>query len=237
MSIEQNLSFPDNLPTQWRESLSNEVQKPYFRKLTAFLVNEYRENKKIYPKRELVLRALQELDLDKVRVVILGQDPYHGEGQAIGRSFAVPNSHFPKPPSLQNIFKELQSDLKIDVPKEQSDLSGWAKQGVLLLNTVLTVRHAQAFSHRDAGWEIFTDEIIKRLNDRNKPIIFILWGSSAQKKKLIITNNRHFILESTHPSPLSAYRGFFGSKPFSKVNEIIVTKLREHPIDWSKVSD
>jgi uracil-DNA glycosylase len=237
MSIEEVTSFPDSLPPQWRESLSDEANKPYFKKLTSFLINEYRQKKQIYPKRELILRALQELDYDHVRVVVLGQDPYHGEGQAIGRSFAVPNSHFPKPPSLQNIFKELHSDLKIEIPKDQSDLSGWAKQGVLLLNTVLTVRHAQAFSHRDIGWELFTDEVIKKLNDRKKPLIFILWGSSAHKKKLMITNRNHFILESAHPSPLSAYRGFFGSRPFSKVNEILISKLNERAIDWAKITD
>ena len=229
-------SFPDNLPPSWRGLLAQEKDQEYFKKLTRFLLTEYQAKRKIYPERQWVLRALQAVDYDQVKVVILGQDPYHGEGQAIGLSFGVPNDLFPKPPSLGNIFKELESDLGTKITKERSDLTGWAEQGVLLLNTVLTVRHGQAFSHQDAGWQNFTDRVISRLNERKKSVIFILWGASAQKKKLLITGRQHFILESPHPSPLSASRGFFGSKPFSKVNKILTEKLKQAPIDWSKTS-
>lgn len=229
-------SFPDNLPPSWRRQLCMEKDQPYFKELTKFLVNEYAAERQIYPRRHWVLRALQMVDYDDVKVVILGQDPYHGEGQAIGLSFGVSNELLPKPPSLVNIFKELKDDLGIAVPRDQSDLTSWAKQGVLLLNAVLTVRKAQAFSHRDKGWEQFTDRVIRQLNEREKPVIFILWGSAAQKKKAYITGRQHFIIESAHPSPLSAHRGFFGSKPFSRVNQILAQKLGEKPIDWGKVS-
>jgi uracil-DNA glycosylase len=229
-------SFPDNLPPVWRSLLSEEADQTYFKKLTRFLINEYQSKKNIHPEKQWILRALQIVDYDQVKVVILGQDPYHGEGQAIGLSFGVPNGLFPKPPSLMNILKELNSDLGVEVQKDRSDLTGWAEQGVLLLNAVLTVRHGQAFSHRDAGWEEFTDRVISRLNEREKSVIFILWGAAAQKKKAMITNSRHFILESPHPSPLSASRGFFGSRPFSKANQILVGKLNQSPIDWAKLS-
>ena len=228
-------SFPENLPSGWKSRLGSEAKENYFKGLTQFLVSEYNSKKIIYPDRTHILRALQELDYDNVKVVILGQDPYHGDGQAIGLSFGVPNTLFPKPPSLQNIFKEIKADLGLEIPKEKSDLTGCVHQGVLLLNTVLTVRHAQAFSHRDKGWEQFTDRVIEKLNERKKPVIFILWGSAAQKKKLLLTNNHHTIIESAHPSPLSAHRGFFGSKPFSRVDEILV-KSGQEPIDWSKVT-
>ena len=229
-------SFPDNLPPGWRERLSPESRQDYFKKLTRFLKDEYQSKKKIYPQRSWVLRALQSVDYDDVKVVILGQDPYHGAGQAIGLSFGVPNGLSPLPPSLMNILKELESDLGIKIPEGQSDLTGWAGQGVLLLNAILTVRHGEAFSHREAGWASFTDRVIAALNEREKPVIFILWGAAAQKKKALITQPRHFILESVHPSPLSAYRGFFGSRPFSKVNEILVKRLKQSPVDWSRVS-
>lgn len=227
-------SFPENLPTGWQTRLSPEAERPYFKALTRFLVGEYKANQPIFPARQHILRALQKVDYDQVKVVILGQDPYHGPNQAIGLSFGVPNDLLPKPPSLQNIFKELHSDLGIPIPK-QSDLTGWAEQGILLLNTVLTVRKGQAFSHRDRGWEQFTDRIIHLLNERNQPMIFLLWGSAAQKKKAFITNPNHIILESAHPSPLSAYRGFFGSHPFSKMNEIL-KRLGREPIQWDRIS-
>jgi uracil-DNA glycosylase len=220
MESKSRESFPNNLPPAWRGHLAQEASQDYFKKLTRFLVAEHQTKKKIYPQSDWVLRALQMVDYDKVKVVILGQDPYHGAGQAIGLSFGVPNELAPKPPSLQNIFKELESDLGIKIPPAQSDLTGWAEQGVLLLNAVLTVRHGQAFSHRDAGWEQFTDHVIGKLNEREAPMVFILWGAAAQRKKTLITNPRHLVLESPHPSPLSAHRGFFGSKPFSKVNKI-----------------
>jgi uracil-DNA glycosylase len=225
-------SFPDNLPPVWRSKLAPEAEKPYFKKLVSFLKTERQSKKPIFPAQNHILRALQELDLDRVRVVILGQDPYHGTGQAIGLSFAVPNELQPKPPSLVNIFKEIADDLKVQLP-EKSDLSGWVEQGVLLLNTVLTVRAHQAFSHREQGWETFTDQILKHLNDREKPCVFLLWGTPARQKKALITESRHIILEAPHPSPLSAYRGFMGCKHFSKANEALQT-LGECPIDWTR---
>jgi uracil-DNA glycosylase len=208
--------FPDNLPPVWKEKLQGEVNEPYFKKLTAFLKTQYAAKKKIFPPRDRVLCALQSVDYPDVRVVLLGQDPYHGAGQAIGLSFAVPNDLFPKPPSLQNIFKEIKTDIGIEIPKEQSDLSGWASQGVLLLNAVLTVQESQAASHQGKGWEIFTDKIISLLNERDKPVVFLLWGNYARKKKALISNSRHFVVEGAHPSPLSAHRGFFGCRHFSK---------------------
>jgi uracil-DNA glycosylase len=227
--------FPDNLPPVWREKLKSLTSEVFFKKLTQFLKEEYQAKKIIYPARENVLRALQELDLPKVKVVILGQDPYHGPRQAIGLSFAVPNDLFPKPPSLKNIFKELQSDLQISLPEGKSDLSGWVKQGVLLLNTVLTVEAATPLSHRDQGWEAFTDRVLSELNARENPLVFVLWGSHAQKLKAKIDLKKHAVLESVHPSPLSAYRGFFGSKVFSKINQKLI-QFGETPIDWSRVS-
>jgi uracil-DNA glycosylase len=231
------VTFPDNLPPGWKTRLSAEAEKEYFKNLVRFLAAEHRRGQIIYPKKEWVLRALQSVDYDQVKVVILGQDPYHGPGQAIGLSFAVPNELSPKPPSLQNIFKELSSDLGCALPPHQSDLTGWASQGVLLLNTVLTVRKGEPLSHKDAGWEFFTDQIIRLLNERKSPVVFILWGSSAQKKKALIQQAKHFIIESPHPSPLSAHRGFFGSRPFSKVNSILTQNLKLTPIDWIRISD
>jgi uracil-DNA glycosylase len=226
--------FPENLPPAWKEKLRGELKEPYFTKLTAFLKSQYESKKTIFPPRDRVLKALQSVDYPDVRVVLLGQDPYHGAGQAIGLSFAVPNDLFPKPPSLQNIFKEIKSDLGIEIPKDQSDLSGWAKQGVLLLNAVLTVQESAAASHQGKGWEIFTDKIIRLLNDREKPVVFLLWGNYARRKKELITNKRHFIVEGPHPSPLSAHRGFFGCRHFSQVNEILAKKVGSPAIDWGK---
>lgn len=228
--------FPNNLPAGWRELLANEANETYFQKLTRFLNAEYKTGNVIYPERKNILRAIQSVDISDVRVVILGQDPYHGKGQAIGLSFAVPNELQPKPPSLMNIFKEIQTDLGVKLNTQQSDLSGWVDQGVLLLNTVLTVRASQAFSHRDQGWEVFTDKIIRHLNDRKKPLIFMLWGSPAQAKRSLITNSRHRILAAPHPSPLSAHRGFMGCKHFSKANEILKNEFSERPIVWENIS-
>jgi uracil-DNA glycosylase len=230
------MNFPDALPPGWRQRLSSESEAPYFRELTRFLRDEYASGHKIYPSDDCVFRALQEVDFASVRVVLLGQDPYHGEGQAIGLSFGVPNSLRPKPPSLKNILKELESDLGCALPLEASDLTGWARQGVLLLNTVLTVRQGQAFSHRDRGWERFTDRVINLLNERQEPVVFILWGSAAQKKKEHITGAHHALICAAHPSPLSAYRGFFGSKPFSKVNAILTNRFGQAPIHWAQVT-
>lgn len=215
--------------------LAPEKEQPYFRSLAAFLQQEHRSGQRIFPPREKVLAALQSLDLPQVKVVILGQDPYHGEGQAIGFSFAVPNSLKPKPPSLQNIFKEIESDLKVKLDPQASDLSGWVRQGVLLLNTVLTVRANQAFSHRDRGWEQFTDRVIQCLDQRPQPIVFLLWGAAAQKKRELLKSGRHFTLECAHPSPLSAHRGFLGCRHFSRANELL-EKSGQSPIDWTRVA-
>lgn len=194
-------------------------------KLLQQKVDEEYQHFEIFPKKEDIFRAFELTPLDKVRVVILGQDPYHDEGQAQGLAFSVPKG-VKLPPSLRNIFKELSDDLKIPIPTS-GDLSKWAKQGVLLLNTSLTVRAHQANSHQDIGWKDFTDEAIKLLNDQKQQIIFVLWGKPAQSKKVFIDLSRHKVIESPHPSPLAAYRGFFNSKPFSRINH----ELSE-PIDW-----
>ncbi len=199
---------------KWDEILDSEMKKDYFKKLGIFVKNEYR-TKTVFPPYQNIFDALRFTDYDDVKVVILGQDPYHGLGEAHGLSFSV-HSDVRKPPSLQNIFKELYAD--IGVKREESDLTDWAKQGVLLLNSIMTVEKDKPLSHKDKGWENFTDYIIKSLNEREKPVIFVLWGSFARSKKELITNKRHPIIESVHPSPLSANRGFFGSKPFSKIN-------------------
>ena len=208
---------------KWDIVLKDEVKKDYFRKLGTFVKQEY-AHKICYPKYENIFNALRYTDYDDVKVVILGQDPYHGENEAHGLAFSVLEG-VKRPPSLNNIFKELYDDLGI--VRTNNNLSDWAKQGILLLNTVLTVEKDKAFSHRNHGWEIFTDKIIEELNKREKPIIFVLWGNPARSKKALITNKRHIIIESAHPSPLSANRGFFGSKPFSKIN-----KYLDKPIKW-----
>ena len=212
---------------KWDEVLSNEFKTDYFKKLGIFVKNEYNK-KEIYPKYNDIFNALRYTDYDDVKVVILGQDPYHGYNEAHGLSFSVKKGT-PMPPSLQNIFKELENDLNIK--KTDSDLTSWAKQGVFLLNSIMTVEKDKPLSHKDKGWEIFTDNIIKCLNEREKPIVFVLWGSYARSKKVLITNKRHLVLESVHPSPLSAYRGFFGSKPFSKINAFL-EKNNIEKIEW-----
>ncbi len=212
---------------KWDEVLSNEFKKGYFKKLGIFVKKEYNK-KEIYPKYNDIFNALRYTDYDDVKVVILGQDPYHGYNEAHGLSFSVKKGT-PMPPSLQNIFKELENDLNIK--KTDSDLTSWAKQGVFLLNSIMTVEKDKPLSHKDKGWEIFTDNIIKCLNEREKPIVFVLWGSYARSKKVLITNKRHLVLESVHPSPLSAYRGFFGSKPFSKINSFL-EKNNIEKIEW-----
>ncbi len=212
----------------WDNYLKEEYRKEYFKNLIEFIKKEYKE-KTIYPKENEVFNAFRYTDYDNVKVVILGQDPYHGPSQAEGLSFSVKNEVL-KPPSLQNIFKELESDLKIPFPEDNS-LKPWAKQGVLLLNSVLTVEEHQPTSHSNKGWETFTDEVIKILNQKETPIVFILWGSYARSKKSLITNPKHLIIESAHPSPLSARNGFFGSKPFSRTNEFL-RKNHIKEIDW-----
>ena len=212
----------------WDLYLKDEYEKDYFKNLIKFIDNEYKA-KTIYPKKSEIFNAFRFTNYKDTKVVILGQDPYHGENQAEGLSFSVKNC-VRKPPSLQNIFKELESDLGIKFPTNNS-LITWAKEGVLLLNTVLTVEENKAASHKKQGWEIFTDEVIKILNEKTTPIVFILWGSFARSKKKYITNNIHYVIESAHPSPFSAYNGFFGSKPFSKTNEFLKSKeLKE--INW-----
>jgi uracil-DNA glycosylase len=225
--------FPESLPTGWQALLKDEFQKPYFKSLLDFLKDEREQGQVLYPEQDKVMRALHEIDFDQVKVVILGQDPYHGPGQAIGLSFAVQSQHYPKPPSLVNIFKELETDLGLKADPKNSELSNWVKQGVLMLNTVLTVRQGQAFSHQKKGWEQFTDRIISLLGHRPTPCVFILWGNVARKKKELIDLSEHFIVESAHPSPLSAHAGFFGSKPFSKTNLLLTRRMRTQPIDWS----
>lgn len=212
----------------WNEILKDEFKKDYYLKLRQFLINEYK-TKTIYPDMHDIFNALHYTAYGKVKVVILGQDPYHGPNQAHGLSFSVKPA-VQIPPSLKNIFKELNNDLNCFIPNN-GFLEKWATQGVLLLNTVLTVRAHEANSHKGIGWEIFTDKIIKSLNERNEPIVFILWGSNAIKKQELITNPKHFIIKAPHPSPLSAHRGFFGSKPFSKTNEFL-NSINKAPIDW-----
>lgn len=212
----------------WANYLKDELQEPYYRQLRQFLIGEYR-TRAVYPDMYSIFNALHYTSYEDTKVVILGQDPYHGEGQAHGLSFSVLPGVAP-PPSLLNIFKELQADLGCEVP-DHGCLQAWAEQGVLLLNAVLTVRAHEANSHRNHGWEQFTDKIISLLNEREKPMAFILWGTPARRKKEMITNPRHFIVESPHPSPLSAHRGFFGSRPFSKVNQFLLSQ-GQTPIEW-----
>lgn len=212
----------------WADFLDEEMKKPYYQELRQFLINEYR-TQQIFPDMYAIFNALHYTSYADTKVVILGQDPYHGDGQAHGLSFSVQPGIQP-PPSLINIFKELNTDLGCTVPNNGC-LRPWAEQGVLLLNAVLTVRAHKAFSHQGKGWEQFTDHIIELLNEREKPLAFILWGAPARRKKAMITNPRHFIVESPHPSPLSAYNGFFGSRPFSQVNEFL-QKNGQSPIDW-----
>ncbi len=213
----------------WDQVMSGEFEKDYYKKLRAFLKSEY-SSKTIYPDMHDIFNAQKYTPYEKVKAVIIGQDPYHGAGQAHGLCFSVKKGIQP-PPSLINIFKEINSDLGIQ-PPSHGELTDWAKQGVLLLNTALTVREAQPNSHKGMGWEIYTDTVIKKLNERETPIVFILWGANAKSKTALITNPIHKILTSAHPSPLSAYNGFFGCRHFSKCNEFLISKGME-PINWS----
>ena len=216
--------------TTWNEILAEEMQKDYYQELQAF-VQKRRAEVRVFPEEKNVFNALELTPFESVKVVILGQDPYHGFGQAHGLSFSVQKG-IPLPPSLRNIYKELQEDLGGELPTE-GDLSHWAKQGVLLLNTVLTVEEGNANSHKGMGWERLTNRLIESLNELNHPVIFILWGKPAQDKEKLITNPNHVILKAPHPSPLSAYRGFFGSKPFSRVNDILIQQ-GQSPIRWKE---
>ncbi len=206
---------------KWDEKLKDEYKKDYFINMLKYLQIEY-QNKEIFPPKKDVFRAMRLTDYDDIKVVIIGQDPYHGTGEAEGLSFSVRDG-ITKPPSLKNIFKELKDDLGYDEPKSGS-LIPWAKEGVLLLNAILTVEKDKPLSHKKLDWELFTDEVIRKINEREKPVVFILWGNFAKSKKRLITNSNHYIIESPHPSPFSARYGFFGSKPFSKANNFLISK-------------
>lgn len=206
---------------KWDEILKEEYQKDYFINMLKHLQIEYR-NKTIFPPKHDVFKAMRLTDYDDIKVVIIGQDPYHGTGEAEGLSFSVQEG-IRKPPSLKNIFKELKDDLGYNEP-ESGSLIKWAKEGVLLLNAILTVEKDKPLSHKGLEWERFTDEVIKKINEREKPVVFILWGNFAKSKKRLITNPNHYIIESAHPSPFSARYGFFGSRPFSKANNYLISK-------------
>lgn len=217
-------------PNDWQAILAEEIEKTYFTKLCQFVEHEY-STQAIYPPMNDIMNAFYTTAYQDVKVVILGQDPYHGPNQAHGLSFSVMPG-IPHPPSLRNMLKELQDDLGCPIPLDGT-LTKWAQQGVMLLNTVLTVREGEANSHKEQGWEQFTDAVIDKLASRDKPVIFVLWGRPAQRKKQLIGqySTQHIILEAPHPSPLSAYRGFFGSKPYSKINAQL-EEWGEQPIDW-----
>lgn len=214
----------------WDEKLKVIWESPGFKNFYKKIIHEY-DTKEIYPPKDFIFNALKLTSYEKTKVVIVGQDPYHGKGEAHGLSFSVQKG-IKIPPSLKNIYKELYDDLGV-LPKDNGDLTGWALQGVLLLNSVLTVEKDKAASHRNLGWEPMTDYIIKLLNLKDEPVVFILWGNFAKEKAKLVTNPHHYIVMSPHPSPFSAYSGFFGSKPFSKTNEFLI-KNGLVPIDWSK---
>lgn len=214
---------------KWDEILNEEYHKDYFKNIVAFVNKVYKE-KVIFPPKNRILSALDITDYDKVKVVILGQDPYHGIGEANGLAFSV-NDGVKIPPSLKNIYKELYDDLKVPIPNT-GNLESWANEGVLLLNSVLTVEKDKPASHKNIGWENFTDSIIKKINEKEEPVVFILWGNFAKSKKSLITNPKHLIIESSHPSPFSVNYGFFGSSPFSKTNKFLKENgIKE--IDWT----
>ena len=218
-----------NIGNEWDDLLCDEFEKEYYKKLRAFLAVEYK-TRTIYPDMYDIFNALKYTSYSDVKAVIIGQDPYHGEGQAHGLCFSVKKGIAP-PPSLKNIFKEINAELGIEQPNH-GELTSWAKQGVLLLNTVLTVRAGQANSHKNMGWEIFTDKVIEILNQREESIVFLLWGANAGRKTELITNPKHRILRCAHPSPLSAYNGFFGCGHFKAANEFLIENNKT-PIDWS----
>ena len=214
----------------WKQVLKEEFEKPYFEQIVNFLKIEKAAGKIIYPAGSNIFNAFNKTPFDKVKVVILGQDPYHGFGQAHGLSFSVlPGVKIP--PSLQNIFKEIKADIGVENPPNFGDLTHWAEQGILLLNAALTVRDGEPMSHAKIGWAQFTDAVIKTISDKKENVIFLLWGKFAQDKQVLINTDSHYILKAAHPSPLSAHNGFFGCKHFSKTNEILV-KHEENPIDW-----
>lgn len=222
-----------SLTDSWKNALGDEWKKTYFKDIEAHLNKDLQENRKVFPSTDHIFQAFKLTPFEKVKVVILGQDPYHGEGQAMGLSFSVPRN-VKIPPSLRNIYQELHTDLKLPLP-HHGDLTSWAKEGVLLLNNVLTVNEGKAGSHHNVGWEKFTDKVIEVLNEDKKNLVFILWGAPAQKKAAQVDPSRHFVISSVHPSPLSSYRGFFGSKPFSQCNNYLQTHGID-PVDW-KIQD
>ncbi len=228
--MSQEIHINPIIEPSWKEALKAEFEKPYFKELKKFIVDEIKSGHTIYPPGPFIFAAFDKTPFDNVKVVILGQDPYHGPKQAHGLSFSVPQGVHP-PPSLGNIFKELQSDLGIPIP-QTGNLNTWAQQGVLLLNATLTVRANQAGSHQRKGWEEFTDVVIRTLSEKKEDLIFLLWGRYAQSKELLIDSSRHTILKAAHPSPLSAYNGFFGCKHFSKTN-MILQKQKGKKINWS----
>jgi uracil-DNA glycosylase len=214
----------------WKEALKDEFSKPYFQQIVTFLKTEKALQKTIYPPGPLIFNAFNQTPFDKVKVVIIGQDPYHGAGQAHGLSFSVQNGVKP-PPSLVNIFKEIHKDIGIDMPVGYGNLTAWAQQGVLLLNAALTVRSGEPFSHAKYGWADFTDAVIQTISDKKENVVFLLWGKFAQEKQALIDETKHHVLKAAHPSPFSADKGFFGSKHFSKTNELLM-KDGLQPIDW-----
>ncbi len=218
------------IEASWKKLLKNEFTKPYFQQVVTFLKTEKAAGKTIYPPGALIFNAFNQTPLDKLKVVIIGQDPYHGPGQAHGLSFSVPNGIKP-PPSLVNIFKEIQHDIGIAMPQGYGNLTRWAQQGVLLLNAALTVRANEPFSHAAFGWADFTNAVIQHISDEKSGIIFLLWGKFAQEKQLLIDETKHHVLKAAHPSPFSADKGFFGCKHFSKTNDLLVKKGLA-PIDW-----
>ena len=230
MQTQQNAQDSLRLEPTWKRALGDELEQDYMQELRGFLKKQIQQKKIIYPKPQEYFAAFEHTPLDRVRVVILGQDPYHGPGQAHGLCFSVRKGVVP-PPSLKNIFKEIHSDLALPLP-QHGCLIKWAEQGVLLLNSVLSVEDGQAASHRNKGWEQLTDRVIRELNDQPRPIVFLLWGSYAQSKAQFVDRKKHLVLESVHPSPLSAHRGFLGCKHFSKTNQFL-QKTGFAPIDWS----
>ena len=218
------------LPKGWLNLLESEFSKKYMSDIKTFLFSEYSNNKIIYPSKSLIFNAFNLCDFEEVKVIILGQDPYHGPDQAHGLSFSV-RKNIPFPPSLKNIIKELENDIWVKFQQNDGNLSKWAKQGVFLLNTTLTVEKSKPLSHSKIGWELFTDKVIELLSEKKQNLVFILWGKHAQAKNQLIDNSKHLVISSTHPSPLSAHRGFFGSKPFSQTNKFLISK-NINEINW-----
>lgn len=217
------------IESSWKQELAGEFRQPYFKDITIFLKTERELGKVIYPPGNLIFNAFEKTTFDKVKVVLLGQDPYHGQGQAHGLSFSVPDGA-PPPPSLVNIFKELKTDVGMEIPKT-GNLTPWAEQGVLLLNAYLTVRAAEPASHSKIGWGTFTDAIIRKVSEDKSNVVFMLWGKFAAEKEALIDQSKHLVLKAPHPSPFSVERGFYGSRHFSKTNEYLVSKGKD-PINW-----